>query len=141
MSAKQSIGAVILIGSLAACGGPARFVIQGYPGTALPPANTFTVRSQDNWMKLTKLDGKKGKFIPIRSGPAAYAGFEVHLLPGNHQLEVFCWIEPNPYTGAVYSDRTTIPVEGQAGETQVISCTPENGRMQFNVSRDGVSAR
>ena len=139
MSAIKSIGAALLVASLTACGDPARFVIQGYPGAELAPAKTFTVKSQDNWMKLTKLDGKKGKFIPIRSGPAAYAGFEVHLLPGVHQLEVYCWIEPNPNSGATYSDRTTIEVDGQAGQTQVISCTPENGRMHFAISRNAVS--
>ena len=112
MRTTKPMGAVILMAALTGCGGATRFVIQGYPGAELAPTSTFTVESQDNWMKLTKLDGKKGKYIPIRSGPAAYAGFQVHLLPGRHQLEVYCWIEPNPYSGAVYSDRTTIDVEG-----------------------------
>ena len=40
MSAIKSIGAALLVASLTACGGPARFVIQGYPGAELAPAKT-----------------------------------------------------------------------------------------------------
>lgn len=135
MNLYKTLGMAAVYLSLTACSGPSRFVIQGYPGTTLPPANTFTVQSENGWMKLLKLDGQKGKFIPFASGPAAYAGFDVHLLPGKHRLEVYCWIEPNPYAGATYSDDMEIEVEGQAGEVQMISCTPEQGRMRFDVRR------
>lgn len=129
------LGAALLTLSLAACGAPKRFVIQGYPGAALTPVNTFTVQSENGWMKLHTLDGKKGKFIPLASGPGAYAGFNVHLMPGKHQLEVSCWIQDHPFTVALSSDATMIEVDGQAGEVQVIRCRPEQRNIRFDVYR------
>ncbi len=135
MNTRSLLSMLALVFSLVACSGPTRFAIQGYPGVTLPPTETFTVQSQNGWMMLDKLDGKKGKFIPLASGPGAYAGFDLHLLPGKHLLEVHCWIEPSIYSGAVYSDTTTVEVEGQAGELYVVSCTPEGKRMHYEVHR------
>ncbi|MFC5571374.1 hypothetical protein ACFPN1_15020 [Lysobacter yangpyeongensis] len=131
MHYKHWLGLAALVTGLSACGGPARFAIQGYQGPVRPVAETFTVRSQNGYMKLLKLDGNKGHFIPIASGPGAYAGFDVSLLPGKHQLEVYCWIDGYPYS--TYSDNQIVEVEGQPGETLEVSCTPLGDRFHFGV--------
>lgn len=122
--------------SLSGCGAPKYFVIKGYPGDEQPGEQTFTVQSVavNFRMFLLGLDGKGGKFVPFAAGPGAYAGFDLKLLPGKHQLKVHC--SSVMYGGgSITSEPILVDIDGAPGETYQMVCQYDGRRINVDVDR------
>jgi hypothetical protein len=118
---------------LTACGPAETFVIRGYSGAPLVEKDTIRVTSS-NEMFLDLIDGKKGEYIPLRSGPGVYRGFDLTLLPGKHMLSVYCTFYTTIYT-EFSSDPITIPIDGQAGEHYNAICYPDGKQIRYEIRR------